>query len=68
MAFVVLEDALSMKGYLPKVSYISRCSLLWNVKKSVARSCHGLRGCLWVIWVLLPELLCCWVQMVYLFM
>ena len=41
MAFLVLEAALKMEGYLLNVSQICRCSFWSNVKKSVARSCQG---------------------------
>ena len=44
MAFVVLEKPLNMKGYFLKMLHISMCSLPWNVKTSVARSCHGPSG------------------------
>ena len=64
MAFVILEVVLNMNGYLLNVSQMNRCSLQWNVKKSLARSCHEPSG------TSLRSMGCvalCRVQMVHLF-
>ena len=67
MASVVLEEALNMKGYLLKVLHVSRCYLLWSMKKSVVRCCHGPSGMSLGSMGCVACIAFCWVQMLYLF-
>ena len=58
----VFVEILKVKGYLLKVSVISRYSLFLNFKKSAVRSCQEASGTFlgiigWVCWVAL-----CWVH------